>query len=137
MAEGESPADEATAADEPVVAPSVTTGATVLQFPDRRADTVVIAPGAEAEDDIDRRRRCDDRDDDVARARRRRQCRDRRADAAVEVDEVDDDEITANDVDNLFARLRSQNDETTDARRRPSAAGHRTRRPRSRSATRC
>jgi DivIVA domain-containing protein len=112
VAEGESPADEATAADEPVVAPSVTTGATVLRFPDRRADTIVIAPGAEAEDDLD-----DEDDEDTETTTSLEPVDDASAasdgpDAAVEVDEVDDDEITANDVDNLFARLRSQNPAT-------------------------
>jgi hypothetical protein len=84
-------------------------GATVLQFPDRRADAVVIAPGSEAEDDLDTELDAIDEVTDDAAAEG--------ADAAVddeEVDdqEVDDDDITANDVDDLFARLRSQSTST-------------------------
>jgi hypothetical protein len=74
--------------------PQTGAGATVLQFPDRRADTVVIAPGSEAEAD-------DEIDDET----------DERVDAEIDEDEVDDDDITANDVDNLFARLRSESAE--------------------------
>ena len=52
---------EAKAVDEPPAGPlrPPVAGATVLQFPDRRADTVVIAPGSEAEadDDVDDERR--------------------------------------------------------------------------------
>jgi DivIVA domain-containing protein len=68
-------------------------GATVLQFPDRRADTVVIAPGSEAEDDT-----AEESDEALAE------------DEVDEVDEVDEDDITAADVDDLFARLRTQNE---------------------------
>ena len=98
--------DEAPPPDESPADPvAPVTGATVLQFPDRRADTVVIAPGSEAEDDdaVDPEAADEVAGEGVS------------SDAtSIEVaEEVDDDEITANDVDDLFARLRSANEETT------------------------
>lgn len=112
--EEESARGDATTAEEPKVTPPVTSGATVLRFPDRRADTIVIAPGAEAEDD-------EDTDDDTETTTSLEPVDD--ADAAD--DEVDDDDITANDVDNLFARLRAQDgaaddDETEAAAHTPT-----------------
>ena len=47
---------EPTPTSQAAAPPPPTTGATVLQFPDRRADTVVIAPGSEAEDDLESER---------------------------------------------------------------------------------
>jgi hypothetical protein len=109
----EPPADEAPAES---VTPPPLPGATVLQFPDRRADAIVIAPGAEAE--------AEDETDEVED--------DDEVDAVDELDdhvdegddEVDDDEITATDVDNLFARLRSQGEssESTESTEEPSPA---------------
>jgi DivIVA domain-containing protein len=101
------PEPDEPAADESAGAPSPpTAGATVLQFPDRRADTVVITPGSEAEDELeaepDQISGHDVGDEKIT---------DRNAgDGNDEVDEVDDDDITANDVDDLFARLRSESD---------------------------
>jgi DivIVA domain-containing protein len=101
---------DATRADESEEAtPPVIPGATVLRFPDRRADTIVIAPGAEAEDDseIDD----DEFDDEATGTARSLEPVDDAADTTdgpIADDEVDDDDITANDVDDLFARLRSQ-----------------------------
>ena len=51
--------EEATAAEVEPTSPPAGTGATVLQFPDRRADAAVIDPGSEAEDE-------EPADDDVA-----------------------------------------------------------------------
>jgi DivIVA domain-containing protein len=70
-------------------------GATVLRFPDRRADAVVIAPGSEAEDDLEAE---PDEPEEHAEVTD--------DGAGDESDEVDDEDITANDVDDLFARLR-------------------------------
>lgn len=110
------------------VAPSPTAGqgATVLQFPDRRADQVVVAPGSEAEVEVDDGAGDEsestvpeptsvdadldpgsdaDSDADVDGVAG---TIDGAAPASVEAaDEVDDDDITANDVDDLFARLRA------------------------------
>jgi DivIVA domain-containing protein len=105
----------ATAAEAaPDTQPPTTSGATVLQFPDRRVDTIVIAPGAEAEDDRDE---VDEEVDEVEQVETAEEV-DRveageEVDEVDEVDEIDDDDITANDVDNLFARLRSQSESTT------------------------
>jgi DivIVA domain-containing protein len=91
--------------------PAAGAGATVLQFPDRRADTVVIAPGSEAEADDD------DGDDAVDEPSVPGAGTGAEEDGhptvtAGEDEEVDDDDITANDVDNLFARLRSESEDT-------------------------
>ena len=106
----ETPADEAPTGGEAVAdeqpeaaAAQPVAGATVLQFPDRRADAVVIAPGSEAEDETVDVDEIDEIDDDAEQPA---------VDVeGAEVDEVDDDDITANDVDDLFARLRSHGDE--------------------------
>ncbi len=91
-------------------------GATVLQFPDRRADTVVIAPGSEAEADDEVG---DDAVDDpsatgagVGAEADGHPTVTSGDDEEVDDEEVDDDDITATDVDNLFARLRTENVET-------------------------
>ena len=106
----ETPADKAPTGGEVVpdeqsepAAAHPVAGATVLQFPDRRADAVVIAPGSEAEDETVDVDEIDEIDDDAEQPAV--------DDEGAEVDEVDDDDITANDVDDLFARLRSHGDE--------------------------
>ena len=89
--------------DSAAVPPQPATGATVLQFPDRRADTVVIAPGSEAEEELEPEpdpEASDEAGDGEATAEG--------GTDVVVGDEVDDDDITANDVDDLFARLRSE-----------------------------
>ena len=106
----------------PAPPPSIT-GATVLQFPDRRADAVVVSPGAEAEDD-EEEEATEVPDDAVASATEFADGSNgaevvdiaevdtadvgEAADVGDGAEEVDDDEITANDVDDLFARLRSE-----------------------------
>ncbi len=117
-------ADESAAAPKPPMA-----GATVLQFPDRRADTVVIAPGAEAEDELEAEPEPEaesGESDDVSPGESTDEVGDRAAGDGEKVDdeEVDDDDITANDVDNLFARLRSESevDPSDEATTEPEAA---------------
>jgi DivIVA domain-containing protein len=111
---------EVKGAEEPPAeaAPAPGAGATVLQFPDRRADTVVIAPGSEAEadDEVDG----DEVDGEAVDGEATEPGAGAEEDghptvASVDEDEVDDDDITANDVDNLFARLRSESAETEPA----------------------
>ena len=100
--------EEASAAEVESTSPPAGTGATVLQFPDRRADSVVIDPGSEAEDE-------EPVDDDVpTEASEQSEPADAGEADLNSTEEVDDDDITANDVDDLFARLRSQNDEIAD-----------------------
>jgi DivIVA domain-containing protein len=108
---------EATVVDEPPAgAPAAAAaGATVLQFPDRRADTVVIAPGSEAEadDEVDEGAGDDRASEPGAVAEEDgHPTVTPGADEAVDDEEVDDDDITANDVDNLFARLRSESSDS-------------------------
>ncbi len=116
--EAESPADdsgEVTAVEDPPVEapPAAGAGATVLQFPDRRADTVVIAPGSEAE--VDDEVGDDESDDEATEPRAGAEGDGHPAATSGDEDEVDDDDITATDVDNLFARLRSENEGTEPA----------------------
>ena len=106
---------EVTAVEEPPAeAPPVAgAGATVLQFPDRRADTVVIAPGSEAEADDEVGG--DESDDEATEPGAGAEGDGHPAATSSDEDEVDDDDITATDVDNLFARLRSENEGTEPA----------------------
>ena len=83
---------------------SPTGGPTPSSSPPGRRPRTKLEAEPESDDEVD---------DDAGRSRRS-------TSTGAEDDEVDDDDITANDVDNLFARLRSDGDE--DASDAPDAA---------------